>query len=139
MFQGGYSNQPQMMNWFPNQQQNSLQNNFQPYQVPIQRPVMPTIPGKVVGQLNDIAPSDVPMDGSISIFPMQDESCILAKSWSTDGTIRTIKYVPEKTQKEDHQITPDKNDEILDRLTTIEKLLNRRQDNNRKEGATNGN
>ena len=37
------------------------------------------------------------MDGSISVFPMQDNSAIFVKRWNADGTIKTIKFVPDST------------------------------------------
>lgn len=35
------------------------------------------------------------MDGSVSLFPQNDYSAIYAKTWTKDGTIATVKYVPE--------------------------------------------
>ena len=50
--------------------------------------------GKVVQAVEQITANDVPMDGSVAIFPKQDMSEIYAKSWNADGTIRTIVYKP---------------------------------------------
>lgn len=50
--------------------------------------------GKVVQAVEQITANDVPMDGSIAIFPKQDMSEIYTKSWNADGTIRTIVYKP---------------------------------------------
>lgn len=35
------------------------------------------------------------MDGSISLFPLGDYSTIIAKQWNSDGTIKTLRFVPE--------------------------------------------
>lgn len=52
------------------------------------------ISGRVVPNAEAIAANDVPMDGSVAFFPMQDMSQILAKSWNADGTIKTVIYKP---------------------------------------------
>lgn len=52
------------------------------------------ISGRVVPSAEAIAANDVPMDGSVAFFPMQDMSQILAKSWNADGTIKTVIYKP---------------------------------------------
>lgn len=51
-----------------------------------------SINGRIVPNAESIAANDVPMDGSVAFFPMQDMSQILAKSWNADGTIKTIIY-----------------------------------------------
>lgn len=134
MFQGPVTNQVPMMNWYNNQQQNTMQN-YQPYQQPVyQRPMLS---GKMINRTEDITPSDVPMDGSMSLFPMVDGSCILAKTWNTDGTIRTIRYeaATEPVQQEEKK---DLSNDILARLEAIEKLLsNRRPNNDQKRGDNN--
>lgn len=50
--------------------------------------------GKVVQAVEQITANDVPMDGSVAVFPKQDMSEIYTKSWNADGTIRTIVYKP---------------------------------------------
>lgn len=80
--------------------------------------------GKPIQRPEEITPNDVMMDGSISYFPAQDGSCIYAKSWNQNGSIDTIRYVPETVDvkpKEDPyaQIFQ----QINDRLSKIEKAL----------------
>lgn len=53
-----------------------------------------TIRGRVISDISQITPNEVPMDGSVSLFPSQDYSCVYAKQWAADGTIKTMKYVP---------------------------------------------
>jgi hypothetical protein len=50
--------------------------------------------GKFVQAVEQITANDVPMDGSVAVFPKQDMSEIYTKSWNADGTIRTIVYKP---------------------------------------------
>lgn len=74
--------------------QQSLQAQ-QPQQPQQQFQQMPMgISGRVVPSAEAIAANDVPMDGSVAFFPMQDMSQILAKSWNADGTIKTVIYKP---------------------------------------------
>ena len=76
------------------QLQQSLQAQ-QPQQPQQQFQQMPMgISGRVVPNSEAIAANDVPMDGSVAFFPMQDMSQILAKSWNADGTIKTVIYKP---------------------------------------------
>lgn len=73
-----------------------MQQRFQPQmEQPQYQPQVPKgINGKVVQSVEMITANDVPMDGSIAFFPMQDMSAILAKSWNADGTIKTTVYKP---------------------------------------------
>ena len=65
--------------------------------MPSQQPVVtqrPIIFGHPVNRVEDITANDVPMDGTSGYFPLFDESAIYKKSWNSNGTISTIKYVP---------------------------------------------
>lgn len=85
--------QPQQFGYNPY----SMQQRYQPMQEQMQmQPQLPRgLNGKVVQSVEMITANDVPMDGSVAIFPMQDMSVILAKSWNADGTIKTILYKPQ--------------------------------------------
>lgn len=56
------------------------------------------IPGRLVANADEITPQEVPMDGSVSLFPQNDYSAIYAKTWTKDGTIATMKFIPEQSQ-----------------------------------------
>lgn len=87
-------------------------NNFQ-------RPVMPTaIPGRLVASADEIMPQEVPMDGSVSLFPQNDYSCIYAKTWTKEGTIATVRFIPEQPQNGEPQKSP-----LEMRLDSIEQKL----------------
>lgn len=80
--------------------------------------------GRQVKSQSEIMPNEVSMDGSISLFPMSDYSAIYAKQWNSDGTINTVKFVPESTE------TTEKIDpmaQITERLDRIEKMLAKSQ------------
>ena len=70
-----------------NQPLSNQQQNIQPQQ-------QAGLNGKVVQAVEQITANDVPMDGSVAVFPKQDMSEIYTKSWNADGTIRTIVYKP---------------------------------------------
>ena len=50
--------------------------------------------GKMVDTVEQITANDVPMDGSVAIFPKKDMSEIYLKSWTPNGTIATVVYRP---------------------------------------------
>lgn len=117
-------------------QQNPQMNQPQTVRIPIA--------GRMVGNVSEIVPNEVPMDGSVSFFPQSDYSCIYAKKWNTDGTIQTVKFVPavdtdkaQQTSMDDiRQFNTDlANDisNISDRLEKIEKLLTPRTTRSSKE------
>lgn len=85
--------QQPMMNYTPNYgaYQYNPMASYQRYQQP-----EPTqgISGRVVQAVETINPNEVPMDGSVAFFPKQDLTEIYAKSWNTDGTIRTLTFKP---------------------------------------------
>lgn len=51
------------------------------------------IPGRVINSPDEVTPNEVPNDGRFGIFPMADQSAIYLKGWSSEGLIKTIKYV----------------------------------------------
>lgn len=51
--------------------------------------------GRVISTESEITPNEVPMDGTIALFPLSDFSVVIAKQWSQDGTIKTVRFVPE--------------------------------------------
>lgn len=84
-----------------------------------------SIPGRLVNNLDEITPQEVPMDGSVSLFPQNDYSAIYAKTWTKDGTIATVKYVPEQPQAATPQKSPieERLDKIDQRFDRLEKML----------------
>lgn len=96
-------------------------NNFQ-------RPSVPSmLPGRLVANADEITPQEVPMDGSVSLFPQNDYSCIYAKTWTKEGTIATMKFIPEQPQNAESQKSPleMRLDSIDQRLEALDKKLNR--------------
>ena len=136
-----YSYNQQAYPYFPPQRP----RGFQPEQQPMQQQAQNFIPeqgiiGRVVKTQDSIVANDVPMDGSIAVFPLQDLSAIFAKRWNADGTICTVTYKPTTEQGisnsphgvESGQIALSDEatgafmkrfDEISDRLTAIEQSM----------------
>lgn len=54
--------------------------------------------GMSISDPTEIKPKDIPMDGHMSFFPMDDYSCIYAKVWTDDGRLRTFRFIPEIEQ-----------------------------------------
>lgn len=92
------------------------------------RPAM-ELPGRIVSQVEEITPQEVPMDGSVGLFPQNDYSCIYAKQWTKDGNIQTVRYVPEQPAVQTDQKTPleEHLDRIEEKLEALDKKLNRQK------------
>lgn len=83
--------------------------------------------GRSVNSADEITPQEVPMDGSVSLFPQQDYSCIYAKTWTKDGTIATVKFVPEQPQAAPQKSPIEERlDRIDQRFDRLEKMLSNR-------------
>ncbi|MCU6748004.1 hypothetical protein OCV51_10130 [Faecalicatena acetigenes] len=100
---------PQMNNYGqqynPQQPYMDRMAGLQQYQQALQQPQMAgtqmSLPnqqiglnGKMVDTVEQITANDVPMDGSVAIFPKKDMSEIYLKSWTPNGTIATVVYRP---------------------------------------------
>ena len=74
-------------------QANEYMQNIQPatYQKPI------TLQGKSVDNIEVVKATDIPLDGSVSYFPLVDGSAIVTKQLQPDGTSRMIVYKPVET------------------------------------------
>lgn len=93
--------------YYPQQQrfQNVEQPNQQPimttYQQPIQLTKPTTLLGKAVESIDVVKATDIPLDGSISYFPLTDGSAIVSKQLQNDGTSKIIVYKPAKEDKKE--------------------------------------
>lgn len=56
--------------------------------------------GKLVDSIDVVKAIDIPLDGSISYFPIVDGSLIVTKQLQKDGTSRTIIYKPVEQEAE---------------------------------------
>lgn len=59
-------------------------------QTPQSPPPRPTyLPGRVVNSPDDIRASEIPMDGTVAVFPSSDYSYVVLKAWNSNGSIKT--------------------------------------------------
>ncbi len=90
------------------------------------QPSVKRVPARIINDPKEIMPNEVPMDGSVSLFPTADYSCVYAKAWNANGMIDTVKYVPEKPETQNTPQSQDVLSAILARLDNIERTLNKR-------------
>lgn len=69
------------------------QFNQQPQQ-PIYNKAAIGLQGKSVDSIDVVKAMDIPLDGSISYFPLTDGTAIVTKALQQDGTSKTIIYRP---------------------------------------------
>lgn len=71
------------------------------------QPYMPTVAtptpqisllGKVVDSIEVVKAMDIPLDGSVSYFPLTDGTAIVSKQLQMDGTSKTVIYKPIKEE-----------------------------------------
>lgn len=86
---------------------------------------------RVVGSESDITPQEVPMDGTTAYFPLADGSAVIGKAWAPDGTIKTVRFVPQ--QEPTKPETPSFEQVVLDRLASIEDMLSKPQRTTRRK------
>lgn len=122
-------------------QQQRFQNVEQPiqqpivnYQQPIQIPKSNGLLGKSVDSIDVVKAMDIPLDGSISYFPLTDGSAIVSKQLQTDGTSKTIVYKPvvekEKEKQQQRFVTFEEFDRAIGEidLSELEDLQNLKDD-----------
>jgi hypothetical protein len=91
---------------------------YNPYQQPMpqmqqpmvqQQPIMQQsmqpmgLQGKSVDSIDVVKAMDIPLDGSVSYFPLVDGTAIITKQLQMDGTSKTIIYEPIKAQGEQQE------------------------------------
>lgn len=79
-----------------------LQQTIQPQQV--YKPSL-GLQGKSVDSLDVVKAMDIPLDGTISYFPIADGSAIVSKQLQMDGTSKTIIYEPIKEENKEENKT----------------------------------
>lgn len=85
---------PQQQQWTNPQPNPTPPPQPQFYNAPLV-PQPRTVPCRVVNNPADITPSEIPMDGRVSLFLSSDNSYIIAKQWNQNGLIDTAIYRPE--------------------------------------------
>lgn len=109
--------QPQMDNQYQ-------QFNAQPQQIqqPQYRQQNIGLQGKSVDSVDVVKAMDIPLDGSISYFPLTDGTAIISKQLQIDGTSKTIIYKPiEDETNEKNKIENVIPKELSDEMKNISK------------------
>lgn len=135
MYNNPYYNQTQRYQQMPNFNQQLTTPPYIPTAVQTtgQFPLL----GKVVDSMDVVKATDIPLDGSISYFPLTDGSAIVSKQLQNDGTSKTIVYKPveekeiekpkyitiEEVKKEINKIDFSELDDIKDDIKEIKKQL----------------
>ena len=92
--------------YYPQQRYQGVDtNNQQPMMTTYQQPMQLTKPssllGKSVDNIDVVKATDIPLDGSISYFPLTDGSAIVSKQLQMDGTSKMVVYKPVKEDSDD--------------------------------------
>ena len=118
------------MNYYPNYNQ-FYQPQYQPQrqmdiQQPLYQPIKPSgLQGKSVDSLEVVKAMDIPLDGSVSYFPLTDGTAIVSKQLQADGTSKTIIYKPVQDEQKDtiKYITIDELEEVLNDVQDLKDEL----------------
>lgn len=79
--------------------------------------------GKSVDSIEVVKAMDIPLDGTVSYFPIVDGSAIVTKQLQPDGTSKTIIYKPVELEEPTPQpkyVTVDELEERFKKVTTID-------------------
>ena len=86
-----YMQQPNVTPQYQPQSPDYMSQMQNAYQKPL------GLQGKTVDNIEVVKATDIPLDGSISYFPLVDGSSIVTKQLMQDGTSRMIVYKPVET------------------------------------------
>lgn len=118
--------QPQIPNYNPVQQtpQYTPQNTSQQQSPNVSAAALK---GRVVEDISEVKPGEVPMDGSFCYYPKRDGTEIYVKVWGPKGDLLTFTFIPQEPIVE-AQMTAEqsKYDEILRRLDDISDSLSKK-------------
>ena len=98
---------------------------MQPQQEPFNSvPSRPILNGKQVDNIEVVKAMDIPLDGSISYFPLADGSAILTKQLQKDGTSKTIIYKPIENEPDIVKfVTLEDFDDLKDELSELKQEI----------------
>lgn len=86
--------------------------------------------GKSVDSLEVVKAMDIPLDGSISYFPLIDGSAIVTKQLQQDGTSKTVIFKPVDPGAEPQvkYVTPDELTQAVQKLDNSKELSELREE-----------
>lgn len=103
--------------------QNIEQQPIMPtYQQPMQLAKSSYLLGKSVDNIDVVKATDIPLDGSISYFPLTDGSAIVSKQLQMDGTSKMVIYKPIKENNDDSKkfVTFEEMQSELDKIDILD-------------------
>ena len=91
--------------------------------------------GKSVDNMDVVKAMDIPLDGSISYFPLTDGSAIVSKQLQMDGTSRMVVYKPLQEEKKEDILfaTIEDLQDLQDEIKAIKKQLKDFKDKDKKD------
>lgn len=102
--------------------QQTIQQSIQPIPTYTPQPVQPIntviqgLQGKSVDSIDVVKAMDIPLDGSISYFPITDGTAIVTKQLQADGSSKTIVYKPIEGVEETKQTTYITSEELENKM-----------------------
>ena len=107
--------------FYQQQMQQPMQQRLQPEQfINSTKPM--TLQGKIVDNVDVVKATDIPLDGSISYFPLTDGTAIVTKQLQQDGTSKIIVYKPTEDKNVDNITAFITSNELEDRLNKIKPI-----------------
>lgn len=81
--------------------------------------------GKSVDNIEVVKAMDIPLDGTVSYFPLTDGTAIVSKQLQADGTSKTVIYKPVQDEQKDtiKYITIDELEEVLNEVQDLKDEL----------------
>lgn len=133
--------QPSQPNWTGNN--NPVNFTQQPVTIPSTTAQRFVLPGRLVNDISEVQINEVPMDGSINVFPLRDLSHVYLKFWDNNGKFITTHYALVDDQAQQNAVGPSSSqmDELMAKITAMEKMVKtmvkRSYKNNSKGGDNN--
>lgn len=85
-----------------------------------------SLPGRMINNIEEVKPNEVMNDGTMTIFPTLDRTCIYTKHVAPNGLIVEDRYILESVPNPNDQGAPvpvAAMEEILARLDNIERMV----------------
>lgn len=115
--------QPNYMNPYYGAQMQRMQQPMQPPVTSIQPTMQPIqnigLQGKSVDSIDVVKAMDIPLDGTVSYFPLTDGSAIISKQLQMDGTSKTIIYEPVKADMEQTNVKDSFSEELKSQINLL--------------------
>lgn len=81
------------------------------------------IVGRAVNSPEEITAAEVPMDGSVRLFPSNDGAHVYRKEWDGNGRLNTLTYSLDQQEK---PAEPSYEDRVMARFDKLEGLIEKR-------------